>query len=245
MGEFLVPLLIMLIVAGVVMGGYYLLKSKSKKASNSGGILGGLNALRQPVTAEQAREAAAKLSADNHKQVYGLIARGNHHGAAEAYAEITGTNFLQAIAAIAALSTYPQASTGSAPRQDTTAGDISDVVEFDDEDTGHHPDQLELPLDLDLNLTDADFDIPADWAQEAPPRNQSFELQVSREDETIHISSDQLGPWVHDQLSAMVRDGDLEQGAQLLAANSELTEPEARQFLQIMAERDRQRDTDL
>lgn len=251
MAEFLVPLAIMAAVVLLTLGAYRLFASRAKKASSSGsagqGLFAGLKALSQPVTQEDAAAAAAQLTPEQHKQVYGLLARGQHQMAAQAFQQITGASVLDALLAVNALATYPTPARKTPVEEDPLS--VHDAVAFEeDEDSLEHdglevdPNQLELPgLSEEISRQLEDFSIPESWTAEEPTlRNQAFELQVTRDEETIRISSDDIGPWVHDQLAAMVRDGDLESGAALLAANTELSEPEARQFLEIMAERDQQ-----
>lgn len=255
MAEFLVPLAITAAVVLLTLGVYRLFASRSKKTSAAGntgqGFFAGLKALSQPVTEQDAVAAAAQLTPEQHKQVYGLLARGQHQMAAQAFQEITGASVLDALLAVNALASYPTPARSSTAENDSLA--VLDAVAFEeDEDSLEHdgldvnPNQLELPgLSDEIARQLEDFSIPDSWAEEEPTlRNQAFELQVTRDEETIRISSDDIGSWVHDQLAAMVRDGDLESGAALLAANTELSEPEARQFLEIMAERDQQLGSD-
>lgn len=262
MAEFLVPLAITATVVLLTLGAYRLFSSRPKNTAsrNQGaaapgqGFFAGLKALSQPVTEQDAVAAAAQLTPEQHKQVYGLLARGQHQMAAEAFQQITGVGVLDALLAVNALATYPTPARSAAAEQDPLAA--HDAVAYDEDLEGTElqhdgldiaqPQEPELPsLSEDISRQLEDFAIPESWTAEEPNlRNQAFELQVTRDEETIRISSDDIGPWVHDQLAAMVRDGDLESGAALLAANTELSQPEARQFLEIMAERDQQLGSD-
>ncbi|MFC0582256.1 hypothetical protein [Micrococcoides hystricis] len=260
MGEYLVPLAIVVGIVVLTLGAYRLFKSRPTSSSGSSsepGFFAGLKALSKPVTEQDAQEAAAKLNPEQHKRIYGLIARGQHQLAAQAFQQLTGASVLDSLLAVNALATYPtQARQAQAEQADPFADDLAahDAVDFEELDSGEldhdgldvvPENQLELPgLSEELSRQFDDFTVPESWGEEPTLRNQAFELQVTRDEETIRISSDDLGPWVHDQLAAMVRDGDLESGAALLAANTELSEPEARQFLEIMAERDQQLGSD-
>lgn len=79
--------------------------------------------------------------------------------------------------------------------------------------------------------------VPADWsaapAQEEPP----FEVEVMRGMDSVRLSSQDLPPWLRDQLSAMVRDGNLESAAVQLSSHSQLSVPEAYELLRRMRER--------
>lgn len=56
---------------------------------------------------------------------------------------------------------------------------------------------------------------------------------MQRGDEKITLSHEDLEPWVHDQLYALLRDDHVDQAADLLAANSPLTTEEAHRFLVV------------
>lgn len=73
--------------------------------------------------------------------------------------------------------------------------------------------------------------IPEDWGVE--DEQTGFHLEVQRGDEKITLSHEDLEPWVHDQLYALLRDDHVDQAAELLAANSPLTADEAHRFLVV------------
>ena len=74
--------------------------------------------------------------------------------------------------------------------------------------------------------------IPADWDTEEE-EVAGFHLEVQRGEEKITLSHDDLEPWVHDQLYALLRDDRVDQAAELLSAHSPLTKEEARKFLVV------------
>ncbi|TLP97071.1 hypothetical protein FEF26_08190 [Nesterenkonia salmonea] len=78
---------------------------------------------------------------------------------------------------------------------------------------------------------DQELTIPEEWASE--DEQAGFHLEVQRGDEKITLSHDDLEPWVHDQLYALLRDDHVDQAADLLAANSPLTTEEAHRFLVV------------
>ncbi|GAB3842837.1 hypothetical protein [Nesterenkonia populi] len=81
---------------------------------------------------------------------------------------------------------------------------------------------------------DAELTIPDDWtAQEQEDEPAGFHLEVQRGEEKITLSHEDLEPWVHDQLYALLRDDHVDEAANLLAANSPLTEEEAHRFLTV------------
>ncbi|GAB3191691.1 hypothetical protein GCM10027061_20010 [Nesterenkonia suensis] len=79
---------------------------------------------------------------------------------------------------------------------------------------------------------DDELTIPEDWAeQEQEPAG--FHLEVQRGDEKITLSHEDLEPWVHDQLYALLRDDHVDEAATLLADHSPLTKDEAHKFLVV------------
>ncbi|QCU78828.1 hypothetical protein E7744_12310 [Citricoccus sp. SGAir0253] len=83
--------------------------------------------------------------------------------------------------------------------------------------------------------------VPQDWLTEDLPADRPFELEVVRDETTVRVSSSDLPPFLRDQLTAMVRDGRVEEAALELSAHTVLTEDEALQFLRILQ---RERDED-
>lgn len=82
----------------------------------------------------------------------------------------------------------------------------------------------------------ADLMVPAEWSAEPAPEDRPFEVEVMRGDGTVHLSSRDLPPWLRDQLSAMMRDGNLETAAVQLSTHTELSVPEAFELLRRIQE---------
>ena len=79
---------------------------------------------------------------------------------------------------------------------------------------------------------------PSSSAAAAPtPEEPPFEVEVMRGDESVRLASEDLPPWLRDQLSAMIRDGNLESAAVQLSSHSSLSVPEAFELLRRMKER--------
>ena len=79
---------------------------------------------------------------------------------------------------------------------------------------------------------DAELTIPEDWA-EKEEELAGFHLEVQRGEEKITLSHEDLEPWVHDQLYALLRDDHVDEAAELLAEHSPLTTEEAHKFLVV------------
>lgn len=79
--------------------------------------------------------------------------------------------------------------------------------------------------------------VPDNWTAEPTPEEPPFEVEVMRGDESVRLASEDLPPWLRDQLSAMIRDGNLESAAVQLSSHSSLSVPEAFELLRRMKER--------
>lgn len=79
--------------------------------------------------------------------------------------------------------------------------------------------------------------VPADWTAAPAQEDLPFEVEVMRGADSVRLSSQDLSPWLRDQLSAMVRDGNLESAAVQLSSHSQLSVPEAYELLRRMRER--------
>lgn len=123
------------------------------------------------------------------------------------------------------------------PDAQTTEGETSDAVAEDDarkgtDPTSAAPRPTAPPADELTTLT-----VPAEWTASPAEEEFPFEVEVMRGTESVRLSSQELPPWLRDQLSAMVRDGNLESAAVQLSSHSELSVPEAYELLRRMRER--------
>lgn len=108
-----------------------------------------------------------------------------------------------------------------------------------DEPVRDEPEEDEIEARARELLAESGFDpeeeltVPDEWATGEEDEPHGFHLEVQRGEEKITLSHEDLEPWVHDQLYALLRDDFVEQAASLLAANSPLTEDEAHKFLVV------------
>lgn len=79
--------------------------------------------------------------------------------------------------------------------------------------------------------------VPADWTAAPTEEEPPFEVEVMRGMDSVRLSSQDLPPWLRDQLAAMVRDGNLESAAVQLSSHSQLSVPEAYELLRRMRDR--------
>lgn len=118
------------------------------------------------------------------------------------------------------------------PDAQTTEGETPDAVAEDDARQDADHDSAAPPADELTTLT-----VPAEWTAAPAEEELPFEVEVMRGTESVRLSSQDLPPWLRDQLSAMVRDGNLESAAVQLSSHSELSVPEAYELLRRMRER--------
>lgn len=259
--EYLVPLGIIVVIAALVvvlsrwLGGAARRAAAQAGASRSGAaggagtseaaVRGGQRKQPYPAdTAEAARQAAARLDEDSHRGLYRLVAQGKGAEAVALYRRVTGRGPLESIRDVQALAAHPQ------PWPDQRSGpaqeQIPEAEQVDAE--GSTEDRVmegQLPLSEDLpqplppsGITlPEDLTVPEEWSAQGPAPDPAFELEIRRPTGTVNVSSDDLPPFLRDQLTAMVRDGRLEPAAEELAQHTELTQEEALQFLQIMMRR--------
>ncbi|MGM7666327.1 hypothetical protein [Microbacterium sp. A93] len=238
--EYLIPLLIVVLVAVLVGVGAWL---HSRRSSASGGQTSGRTAaprrgsLAGRVSADSARAASTRLDQDTHREVYRLIAAGRTAEAITAYRRTTGAGTFEAMMDVQALATYPQIwakpSTGTSlhPEGTTPATSSSPDGPGPAEAGDQTPGSRVPPADI----ADAtQLVIPEDWLGDRLPADRPFELEVVRDETTVRVSSDDLPPFLRDQLTALVRDGRVEDAALELSAHTVLTAEEALQFLHIL-----------
>ncbi|NUL44316.1 hypothetical protein F7P69_03790 [Cellulosimicrobium funkei] len=233
--EYLVPVLILVVVTAVVGGGAWVLSRRAASASTSSGASGHRprrGSLAGRISSENAKVASSRMDQAAHREVYRLIAAGRTAEAVTAYRRSTGLGTFEAMMDVQALATYPQMWTkptagGTAP----AATPATPAAE---------PSGTRVPP---ADIADAtDLVVPEDWLEESLPADRPFELEVVRDETTVRVSSDDLPPYLRDQLTALVRDGRVEDAALELSAHTVLTAEEALQFLHILQREQGQED---
>lgn len=222
--EYLVPVLILVVVAVLVGGGAWVLSRRSAAGSTSSGTPGRRprrGSLAGRISSENAKVASNRMDQAAHREVYRLIAAGRTAEAVTAYRRSTGLGTFEAMMDIQALATYPQMWT-KPPAEGTTPATSPAAVSSG----------TRVPPE---DIADAtDLVVPEDWLEESLPADRPFELEVVRDETTVRVSSDDLPPYLRDQLTALVRDGRVEDAALELSAHTVLTAEEALQFLHIL-----------
>ncbi|UKA49905.1 hypothetical protein LFT48_21180 [Arthrobacter sp. FW305-123] len=125
MDSILIPLLILVaVIAGVLL----LIRSFSKRSAESKADVAAANAPKDPV--ELAKESAAKLNQEQHRQLYSLIAQGQGMAAIKLYLQATGEGLRASRNAVGALAAHPQPFTPEAPPRDLLADDDDEPERF-------------------------------------------------------------------------------------------------------------------
>lgn len=235
--EYLIPLLIVLLVAVLVGGGAWLLARRSSAGGDQGAAAskrGGKprrGSLAGRVSADSARVASTRLDQDTHREVYRLIAAGRTAEAITAYRRTTGAGTFEAMLDVQALASYPQIWAKPSAHTEGTAPATPPAADGAGPAGAGDPGSRVPPADI----ADAtDLVVPEDWLRDRLPADRPFELEVVRDETTVRVSSDDLPPFLRDQLTALVRDGRVEDAALELSAHSVLTAEEALQFLHIL-----------
>ena len=229
--EYLVPILIF---AGVGVIGWVIARFAIRAARNSdtsSTSAGGTRPRRRMadrVSAEAAYEASARLDEESHRGVYQHLAAGRASDAALLYRQATGLGVMDSMFDIQSLAAFPQEWSPLKAAAEPDAGSVSEksvqrIPAFE-------PRSPDEPVDV------TDLTVPLDWPGEDPIPDRAFHVEVVREEGTVRLSSDDLPAWLKDQLSAMIRDYRIDEGADLLAEHSVLTPNESLDLLRIIAQ---------
>ncbi|MGA8787379.1 MAG: hypothetical protein WB535_00355 [Paenarthrobacter sp.] len=125
MDSILIPLLILVaVIAGVLL----LIRSFTKRSAETTAGVAAANAPKDPV--DLARESAAKLNQEQHRQLYSLIARGQGMAAIKLYLQATGEGLRASREAVGALAAHPQPFTPEPAAKDLLADDDDEPERF-------------------------------------------------------------------------------------------------------------------
>ena len=220
--EFIIPLLLLAVSALFVWGLVTYLGRTAKTADNAtpASPRGKSPALFDRMSEAGAAAAAQRLDEDTHNKVYRYLAVGQMAQAAEVYHRATGVGRIEAFVDVQALHQFPQEHGASQAPLEEVAGTDPFIPETEDAES-------EL----------RDLTVPDEWIEQVAetPKPQRFEIQIHREDETITMSSEDLPPWIRDQIEAMIRDERLDDAAEALTEHTVLEAAEAHDLIKILA----------
>lgn len=222
--EFIIPLLLLVVSALVVWGIYaFLSRSTTMTGSNTQSATsprGKSPALFDRMSEEGAVAAAARLDEDTHNKVYRYLAVGQLAQAAEIYHRATGVGRIESFVDVQALYQFPQEHGVQTPLEDVAGTDPF------------------IPEDEDAEQQLTDLTVPTEWFEDSPetPKQQRFEIQVHRGEETVAMSSEDVAPWIRDQIEAMIRDDRFDDAAETLTEHTVLEFNEAQDLIKIIAQ---------
>lgn len=217
--EFIIPLLL-LAVSGLFVWGLiaFLGRSAGNQPKNAGPNPRGKSpALFDRMSEDGAAAAAQRLDEETHTKVYRHLAVGQLAQAAEVYHKATGVGRIEAFVDVQALYQFPQEHSPE-PLEDVAGSDPF------------------VPADnVEQEVTD--LTVPQEWLElQEPTKPQRFEVEINRESETVAMSSEDLPPWIRDQIEAMVRDDRLDDAAETLTEHTVLEQAEAQDLIKIIAQ---------
>lgn len=224
-------ILLPLLIIGLVFFGLKRLRAKNSAEVSAA------------VSAEAARAASSRLSGDEHREVYRALAQGNFMAGVQAYRAATGDGVKNCIIAVRSLEHFPQVfSSDLEPEIDPVSEALARERALDtpaaapvDEPAKAQPSSL-LGDPAGTDPSDA-FTIPSDWAEsfgsDAERTSTSFKVSYLLDGEPREFGSDDLPPAEHDQFLSLVRDGDLDGAAALIAKFSGLDVDEIRKMLEV------------
>ena len=256
--EYLVPVLAVVVIGALAFAAArWMSAGRARQAADQRTPSGrGLD-----IGPERARLAAGLLDEDAHRRVYGHIAQSRVMEAVRDYRAHTGRGLKDAVMDVQSLAVHPQVYSEPVQEPDATSAGVAGPVP-DDHGEPHRDDAApaetpgpKRPGQDSSGRQDSDhasaaprptapsadelttLTVPAEWTAAPAEEELPFEVEVMRGTDSVRLSSQDLPPWLRDQLSAMVRDGNLESAAVQLSSHSELSVPEAYELLRRMRER--------
>lgn len=210
--EYLVPLLIVLvIVIAVVVGARVLGRRNRPAGSPAGGQAVDGPRRGRGATREDAAEASARLSPEEHRSIYSMIAQNQVLNAVKEYRKATRMGLGESAAAVAALAQFPQ----PAPEPAKTAP-------------------------ADVPLTVADIIKAAPEAQLIPPVAGKYRYRaiVARGEEVREVASTRLNEEIFGQIRGLALAGDVDGAARLLCDHADIGAADAREFVSMIGPED-------
>lgn len=214
--EFLVPLLILVVVCVV---GFLIFRAVSRKS--------GSTAAKAPrgtieVSAEMAQAAAARLTPDQHRAIYSLIAQRQLVPAIRAYRQATGAGLRAAFADVTALEHFPQPT----PERTATAPASSAPAT---------PAPATTVVPADFTVDDIVNAAPAPIAAPEPVRAAyRYRAIVSRGDEMREVASTRLNEEIFARIRALALAGEYDGAARLLCDHADIGASEAMEFVRLI-----------
>lgn len=239
--EYLVPLLIVLVIVIAVVVGARVLGRRNKPADGqAGGSTGGGSRRGREATREDAAEASTRLSPEEHRSIYSMIAQNQVLNAVKEYRKATRMGLGESAAAVAALAQFPQPTPEAAK---TSAADVpltvADIIKAAPEAPVVEPQADEAPA-VESAVESA---VPGQVLPEPqliPPAAGKYRYRaiVARGEEVREVASTRLNEEIFGQIRGLALAGDFDAAARLLCDHADIGSAEAREFVSMIGPED-------
>ncbi|WP_269938480.1 hypothetical protein [Arthrobacter sp. HY1533] len=258
--EYLVPLLIVLVIVIAAVVAVRLLGRRNRPAGNKTGnqAVGGPRRGREP-TREDAVEASSRLSPQEHRRIYSMIAQGQVLNAVKEYRKATRLGLGESAAAVAALAQFPQptpepvvpavsadpSAAGDAPAGDGTPATVEVVPGLPPMDANWTVEDIINAAPVDAPSPAPEAALPSAAVQAAAQQvpnpvagSYRYRAIVSRGNDVREVASTRLNEQVFDAIKELARAGDRDGAAALLRGHAEIGAAEAREFVDMIGPED-------
>lgn len=227
--EYLVPLLIVLVIVAAVVIGTRIMRRRGQAGQETGAQLGRkAGKVHREVTRENAEAASARLTPEEHRRVYSLIAQRQVLNAVKEYREATRLGLGDAAAAVAALAQFPQPTPEKVtqpkmPVESPAA--IKDGPLTVEDIIGAAPD-VAVPA----------MDTPS--VERMAPSTYRYRAIVSQGEEIREVTSTRLNEQIFSEIRALARAGKHDDATALLRSHADIGETEAQEFVSMIGPED-------
>ncbi|MDD0859267.1 hypothetical protein NHF46_19145 [Arthrobacter alpinus] len=250
--EYVVPLLIVLAIVIAVVVGSRFVGRRNQPPHVTGGETEASTApkaaankrSRHEITREDAQEASARLSPEEHRSVYALIARHQVFNAVKEYRKATLLGLSDAAQAVAALAQFPQ------PTPERPAA--ATAVEHPNSEPAAQPEPsiVEGPLTVEdiINAGPATQATPASSSPELKPESRvkpvaaagsyRYRAIVSQGDEVREVVSTRLNAEIYAQIRQLALSGNYDGAARLLRDHADIGVADAQEFISMIGPED-------
>ncbi|PYI40268.1 hypothetical protein CVS30_01775 [Arthrobacter psychrolactophilus] len=223
------PLLIVLVIVAAVVIGTRIMRRRGQAGQETGAQLGRkAGKVHREVTRENAEAASARLTPEEHRRVYSLIAQRQVLNAVKEYREATRLGLGDAAAAVAALAQFPQPTPEKVtqpkmPVESPAA--IKDGPLTVEDIIGAAPD-VAVPA----------MDTPS--VERMAPSTYRYRAIVSQGEEIREVTSTRLNEQIFSEIRALARAGKHDDATALLRSHADIGETEAQEFVSMIGPED-------
>ncbi|WP_415854723.1 hypothetical protein [Sinomonas sp. G460-2] len=182
-----------------------------------------------------AAELSARLTEEQHRAIYSLIAQGLTVQAIAAYRQATGAKLIDARNAILLMESHPQAfgNAHGAPAETSTATSITTPAS-PTTPAAPAPPEAAPPSSGDEPAEPAKVPAGAPGERSTTRFPYRYRAIVSNGRETLEVASNLLNDEIYAEIKALAQIGDAEDAALMLWKHSEISIEEARAFVDLL-----------